>query len=109
MEKLTFKRYLETKAELVEALQRTPEQEISYVVRKYCKLPLGESKDSREYVSLKPKQRIVVRWLYEDIENPTPLRVRFEGLGEQDEHVFETFWSGEKLDGWLSRNARELI
>lgn len=103
MEKLTFAQYLESKEQLLEAVKETPVQQVSYVVRKYCKIPLGESKDSKEYVSLKPKQTVVVKWLYEDIENPTPMSVA------HDEVEYDTFWSGEKLDKWLSRNAREIF
>jgi hypothetical protein len=109
MNKLTFKEYYESKQQPLEALKRTPEQEVQYVVRKYCKIPLGESKEGKEYVSLKPKQTIVVRWLYEDIEDPTPLQIRFQGAEELENMTFETFWSSEKLDSWLSRNARELF
>lgn len=111
MENLTFKRYVESRTQLLEALKTTPRQSTEYVVRKYCKIPLGESKDQREYISLKPKQKIIVNWLYEDIEDPTPLSVWFDGkdTNELRGREFATFWSGEKLDKWLSTNARELF
>lgn len=105
MEKLTFAQYLESKKQLLQAVKETPVQHVSYVVRKYCKIPLGESKDTREYISLKPKQTVKVKWLYEDIENPTPMSVELEHLSEE----FDTFWTGEKLDKWLSTNAREIF
>jgi hypothetical protein len=105
MEKLTFAQYLETKDQLRKAIKETPVQEVEYAVRKYCKIPLGESKEDREYISLKPKQTVVVKWLYEDVEDPTPVGVWFTELHEGVE--FSTFWSGEKLNKWLSTNARE--
>ena len=111
MENLTFKEYLDSKARLVEALKETPVQQVRYGVRKYCKIPLGESKQLREYVSLKPKQVMVVEWHYVDIDNPTPVTIKFQDPEGEDLHncLFETFWTGEKLKKWLARNAREIF
>lgn len=111
MDNLTFKEYLDSKARLVEALKETPVQQIEYGVRKYCKIPLGESKEKREYVSLKPKQIMIVEWHYQDIDNPTPMKIWFRDRNSEteNEQVFETFWIGEKLKKWLSRNAREIF
>lgn len=108
MEKLTFKQYVESKNQLREAVKNTPVQKVEYAVRKYCKIPMGESKDVREYIPLKPKQVMEVTWLYEDIEDPTPISVRFK-IDEHEGQEFKTFWSGEKLDKWLTRNAREIF
>ncbi len=105
MDMLTFAQYLDSKEQLREAINETPVQEVQYAVRKYCKIPLGESKEEREYVSLKPKQTMTVKWLYEDVENPTPIGIWFTEIQEGQE--FETFWTGEKLVKWLSTNARE--
>lgn len=109
MKQLTFKEYWNSKEQLREAaVKNTPHQSRSYSVRKYCKLAVGESKAEREYVSLKPKQKIIVEWLYTDINNPTPVNLKFEGINEidpDDPHL--TFWEGAKLIGWLNRNARE--
>jgi hypothetical protein len=111
MQKLTFKEYVESKAQLLEAVKETPMQEIEYDVRKYCKIPLGESKEEKEYVALKPKHTMVVKWLYEDIDNPTPMGVWFYSDNDDLNHLrgteFDTFWSSEKLQKWLARNARE--
>lgn len=111
MEKLTFKEYVDSKAQLLEAVKETPMQQVEYVVRKYCKIPLGESKDEKEYISLKPKQSVVVKWLYEDINDPTPQGIWFHSGNDDLNHLrgreFDTFWSGEKLQKWLARNARE--
>jgi len=106
MEKLSFKQYLASKAQLLEAVQQTPCQTLEYSVRKYCKMPLGETKDSKEYVALKPKQTIIVEWLYITVDNPVPVSIKFSHLEEEQ---YETFWSGEKLQNWLTRNARQLL
>lgn len=104
----TFKQYLESKEKLREAVKNTPQRVAEYSVRKYCKMPVGETKDSKEYVALKPKHKIIVEWLYADVDNPTPLNVKFEGIEDLDtDQEFSTFWSGQKLQKWLLRNARE--
>ena len=105
---LTFKEWLNTKDQLLEAVKRTPKRTAEYVVRKYCKLPVGESKEVREYIPLKPKQVITVDWLYEDIDNPTPMGLRFQNVKNvEDTDQYATFWEGQKLLKWLLRNARE--
>lgn len=107
-DKLSFKQYLDSKEKLREAVTKTPQRVATYSVRKYCKLIIGESKDDKSQVTLKPNQKIIVDWLYEDIDNPTPVCLKFAGLkniNADDEHA--TYWQGVKLLKWLARNARE--
>lgn len=105
---LTFKQYLESKEKLREAVKNTPQRVAQYSVRKYCKLPIGESKEDKGQINLKPKHKIIVEWLYVDVDNPTPVNLRFEGIENVDaDQEFATFWSGSKLQKWLLRNARE--
>ena len=107
-EVLTFKQYLETKEKLREAIKSTPQRTAEYIVRKYSKLPIGESKEFKQFVAVKPKHRIIVEWLYNDIDNPTPLNIRFEGVDNIESVVdYATPWSGSKLVKWLTRNTRE--
>ncbi len=104
----TFKQYLESKEKLREAVKSTPQRVAEYSIRKYCKFPVGEIKEDRQYISLKPKQKIIVEWLYNDVYNPTALNVRFEGSDSVDaSEEFSIFWDGIKLQKWLVRNARE--
>lgn len=106
--KLTFKQYLESKEKLREAVSNTPQRAAKYAVRKYCKLVVGESKDSKEYVNLKPKQTILVEWLYDDIDDPTVVNIKFEDVKNVDSSdEYETFWTGERFQKWLLRNTRE--
>ena len=108
--KLTFKEYVESKERLREAVKSTPQQEIQYTVRKYCKLVVGESKETKEQINLKPNQTITVEWLYEDFDNPTPLRINFDGVTAiESDKEFGTMWEGFRLERWLLRNAREEI
>lgn len=106
--KLTFKEYLDSKERLREAVNRTPKRTAEYTVRKYCKLVVGESKEEKEYVNLKPKHKIFVEWLYENTDNPTILAIKFDGVQDvspEDEH--KSLWQGERLLRWLLRNTRE--
>ena len=108
MRHLTFKEYLESKERLSEAVENTPKQTTTYDVTKYCRLVVGESKDDKTTISLKPKNRIIVEWEYLSIDNPTPLSIKFDGAKDVDpfnDHT--TFWQGKKLQTWLWRNTRE--
>ena len=108
MEKLTFKQYYESKKQLREAIKETPQQSVEYTVYKYCKLVVGENKEEKEQINLKPNQKIRVEWLYETIDNPTPLKICFEGLNDIDpNNNYATYWQGSKLQQWLARNTRE--
>ena len=108
MKKLTFAEYVQSKNQLCEALGKTPQRISEYTVQKYCKLVVGESKETKEYVSLKPKHKIFVEWLYEDLGNPTILGIKFEGVSSVDsDEEHESFWEGAKLQKWLHRNTRE--
>ena len=101
MKKLSFKDYVKSKNQLMEAIKETPIQTSSYNIKKYCKLVIGQSKETKSFVSFKPNSTIVVEWLYEDMENPTPLNVVV------DAETFQVYWKGEKLTSWLSKNAIE--
>jgi len=108
--KLTFKEYVESKKRLREAVKSTPRREVQYTVRKYCKLIVGESKETKEQIILKPNQTITVEWLYDNFDNPTPLNIMFEGVKTVDvDKTFQTLWEGYRLERWLMRNACEEI
>lgn len=106
--KLTFKDYLESKEKLREAVSKTPQRTASYNVRKYCKLIVGESKEAKDQVALKPNHKIVVEWLYTDVDNPTIVSMTFEGVKEvEPDQEYATYWEGSKLMKWLNRNTTE--
>lgn len=110
MEKLTFKQYVDSKKQLLEAIKETPVHSSTYVIKKYCKLIVGESKDNKESISLKPSNVINVQWLYESVDNPKPLLLTFEGVrGTISDDEYNVYWSGSKLQEWLLKNAVEKI
>lgn len=108
-EKLTFKQYLESREQLLKAIEKIPTTIVEYEVRKYCTLPIGENDTEKETISLKPKHRIIVEWRYDDINNPTPLSLQFVGgIKNIDEsEQYSIFWPGNKLQKWLVRHAQE--
>jgi hypothetical protein len=109
MEKLTFKEYLASKDKLREAITQTPVRKAEYVMRKYCKLPVGESKDEKEFIALKPKHRLIVEWHYTDLNNPELVSICFEDVnGVSPDDKYASYWSDERFKKWLFRNTREL-
>lgn len=108
MDKPTFKQYLESKEQLLKAIENTPVSVVEYEVRKYCSLTLGETEDEKTLVGLKPRQKIVVEWRYTTVDNPTPESIQFLGVKDLDEdEKHPTFWSGTKLQKWLARHAKK--
>lgn len=110
---LSFANYLESKNKLYEALKRDPIHEATYSVNKYCRIVVGENKDNREYVNLKPKQLIKVHWRYSDsdLESiPDPISITIPHLNEsiEEENTLPTFLSGERLMKWILNNTREV-
>lgn len=105
MSHISFSDYIRSKQQLREALLQDPIHTVVYEVKKYCRIPLGETKDSKEYYNLKPKQYVSVKWKYADLDGiPEPLSVTIP-LDEGDTNL-PTFQTGERLMKWLSTNAQ---
>jgi hypothetical protein len=104
MRKLTFKEYLDSKNKLRKAIQNTPVASTYYIVKKYCKLRVGDKMNERREIPLKPRQTIIVEWQYDDINDPQPNSVVFSDSGQEEHPVY---WSGRKLQEWLSKNTFE--
>jgi len=110
VEKLTFKEYLESKERLLKQLKESPIRTATYNVKRYCRIPVGELKEAKEYIPLKPKQRVVVEWKYEDINStPDPMSITFKDVNSVNpERKYQTFWTGDRLQKWVDKNAREV-
>lgn len=109
MDKLTFKEYLASKDKLREAIKQTPVHKAEYIMRKYCKFPVGESKEKKQYIPLKPKHKLVVEWNYHNLDNPSLVSICFENvetINKREE--YSSFWSDDRFKKWLIRNTREL-
>ena len=109
MEKLTFKQYLDSKDQLIKAMDNIPIAIQEYEVRNYCSLTVGEAEDDKQIISLKPKTKVIVEWQYYNIDHPTPLSVKIVGaLDIDEEEQFDTFWTDVKLKKWLSCHTKEV-
>lgn len=108
MQKLTFKQYIESKEQLLKAIENTPISIVEYEIKKYCSIALGESQDEKQLIGLKPKQKIVVEWRYLSIDNPVIDTIQLIGLNEVDSNEkYTTFWTNSKLTKWLARHAKQ--
>ena len=107
---LQFKDYLQlTRDQLEEALAKTPSQTQQYKVNRYCRLMIGETIGSKVAVQLKPKHVLEVKWLYENMDSPTPVFVRFSDVKHVDcDGEYGVYWTGDQLSDWLSRNSFKL-
>lgn len=104
---LTFKEYLDSKKQLEEALQKTPHVTLEYVVYKYCTLTVGEDKSSKESITLKPKQELIIEWAYFTPNKPTPISVTIDHQLNESAISHVPFLDGHKLSKWLIRNTQE--
>jgi hypothetical protein len=105
--KLTFAQYMASKETLRSAVDSAPQRVVEYRVQKYCKLSVGLTKEERAHVKLNPNHTILVDWLYEDVDNPTPLNIRFEGPEIVTDGDHDANWSGDRLLKWLMKNTQE--
>ncbi len=103
MTQLTFKQYLESREQLLKAIENTPIAVLEYNIKKYCSLPVGDNISEKQSISLKPKNTIIVEWCYENVDNPQPQSIRFPD--SSDDNEYNTFWTGKKLNTWLLRHA----
>ena len=106
MKKISFKDYVNSKKKLLEAVKETPIASLTYAVKKYCKIRVGESRNDRKEIALKPRQKIIVEWRYDDINEPEPVSIVLDDISPEEHDLY---WNGSKLNEWLSKNAVEEI
>lgn len=97
---LSFKDYLNTKSRLKAAGEDRPRSKKLYEATKYCKIPLLENtKDGeKQYINLKPKDRLEIIWEHESIEslNPKQIVLLFD-----DDQVMHFAWNDAKVKKWV--------
>lgn len=102
----TFKEYVESKAQLLQAVSNVPKSIMEYEVRKYCSLTVGESEEDKTLISLKPKHKLIVEWSYANPLTPVLESIKIEGCPDVDaDEVMSTFWTSSKLQKWLIRHT----
>jgi hypothetical protein len=105
--KLTFKQYLESKNQLIEAVQRVPRSISKYRIKKYCTFVVGESEVEKNILSLKPNQHLEIEWIYENIHKPTRGYIKLIDNNVLEEELV-TFWDDKKITKWLQRYTVKL-
>ena len=105
--KLTFKQYLESKNQLIEAVQHIPRSILKYRVKKYCTMAIGECEEEKTILPLKPNQFLEVEWIYENENQPSRGIIKFHSDKFSEEEVI-TFWDDKKLSKWLHRYTTKI-
>lgn len=104
-EKLSFKEYCLSKKYLRLAVDNVPQIMEYHELTKYCKFPVVSDDDDKQYVALKPKDKVEVVWECLNPEHPTlkSLKVIIESSIE----AVQPSWSDAKLVAWLKNNTRK--
>lgn len=102
---MSFAEYVQTKQQLRESISKTPIYKQQYSVFKYCRLPLGESRDDSTHVNCKPKHVIEVTWRYISEDVSPELVSICVPHAEFDGNTYQT---SDNMRKWLKGNTREL-
>jgi len=97
---LSFRDYLQTKNRLKLAGEGAPRAKKMYEATKYCKVPLLEDRDNedKQYINLKPRDRLEILWEYAIKDDPTPIQVI---LTFDDDQVMYFSWNDAKVKKWV--------
>lgn len=101
--KHSFKQYLDSRRQLVEAANSVPRATISYTPKKYCSLQLLEN-DTEHTLGIKPRHEIIVEWQYDNINLPTITNCTVK-LNNQVIQTGVPILDSLKFQKWLLRNA----
>lgn len=108
MKKLTFKQYLESKKQLLDAVNNVPTAVIEYQITKYCTLPYVDEGNEEHTLNLGPKNKILIEWtFYSDrLRLPTGFTV-INSPNIDPEDVLQVIWETSKLDKWILRYTKD--
>lgn len=104
MVKMTFKEYYDSKEILREAAASVPRINSEYEMTRYCQFPILAEDDDKEYLSLKPKDRINILWEYLRTDD-TPFPVKVEIVSDEDTQRVFPCWGKSKLLTWIQKNT----
>lgn len=101
--KESFKQYLESKTQLLEAAKTDKKLTLIYEVRKYCKVPfVRDGDDEKVYISFKPKDLIEVLWECKELSV-----VKNVSILDGDNERVKPAWKQLKFAQWLENNASQ--
>jgi predicted transcriptional regulator len=101
---ISFKEYIESKNILRNAAEDSAKIKISYIVNKYCKIPITEDIEDtdKKYIQFKPKDTIEIFWeKHED-----KMIARFLVVNEEYK-VYPT-WTIKKFNNWVDSTCSNL-
>lgn len=106
--KISFKEYIESKTDLLDAINNVPQKKVTYEVTKYCQLPIGESKEESELIKLKPNQKITINWIQPKTSRfPMLTYLMFEDSMTLDDR-YKCPLIENKLAKWLLTNTKQI-
>lgn len=97
--KYSFSDFLIAKKELINCGEKTPTTSVSYVSKKYVKIPLLHE-GSEQQIPIKPKDLIKVLWEFDENGNVTNCKTITINLVE-----YCTNKTPEQIKGWLATNT----
>ena len=101
---------MDSKRQLLSAIQNTPVTVIEYEIRKYCTLSVGETPELAVIIALKPRQTILIEWLYTNKDHPTPEKISILNMESTELPIEQPiYWNDVKLNKWLTRYAKDGI
>ena len=103
---LSFKEYLESRKQLIEAASGIPQATVKYSPKKYCSLQLTEQ-EQLHTLGIKPRHEIIVEWRYENINLPTIVNCTVKINGEIVQKGIPNLDS-LKFQKWLQRNTEAI-
>jgi hypothetical protein len=108
MSKITFKEYIDlSKKQLIEAASAIPVMRKQYQMVRYQTLNLQINEETKP-VNLRPSHVIVVDWLFEDANKPTPTTFRLLNEPEFGHSPLAITNDSAKLVKWLAKNTKEI-
>lgn len=107
--RLSFKEYYDSKESLREAASSVPRVNSEYELKKYCKFPVVSDNEDKEYISLKPKDKINIVWEHaSNTPDGLPVAVKVEITFEDDETKrVMPCWGKSKLITWIQNSTVE--
>ena len=93
--------FLNSRTQLLSALQQNPIMVVEYEITKYTKLPTGNSREECVSVGLKPKDVIHIEWEFDKDGIPETIKnIKFNDI------TYSTFNSPERIIKWLHTNSK---
>lgn len=100
---ISFKEYIESKNILKNAAEDFAKLKISYIVNKYCKIPVTEDfEGEKKYIQFKPKDTIEIFW-----EKHDDKMIARSIIINKEYKVYPT-WNIKKFNNWVTSTCSNI-